>query len=86
MVRMGLVLHPYRDSSAAVAQVAAWTGTRDVQLVADRSDVARLGLAGVTGVPTEELAGTCDGIIARRDRSGGARHSKSSQKTTVRYP
>ena len=61
---MGLVLHPYRDSSAAVAQVAAWTGKRDVQLVADRTDVSRLGLTGVTGVPSEELAGTCDGIIA----------------------
>ena len=61
---MGLVLHPYRDSSAAVAQVAAWTGGRDVQLVADRADVARLGLTGVVAVPAEELAGTCDGIIA----------------------
>lgn len=61
---MGLVLHPYRDSSAAVAQVAAWTGGRAVELVADRADVARLGLTGVVAVPAEELAGTCDGIIA----------------------
>ena len=61
---MGLVLHPYRDSSAAVAQVSAWTSRGDVELVADRADVNRLGLAGVTAVAPEELAGTCDGIIA----------------------
>jgi NAD+ kinase len=61
---MGLVLHPYRDSSAAVAQVSAWSAGRDVELLADRNDVARLGLSGVAGVPTEELAHTCDGIIA----------------------
>jgi NAD+ kinase len=64
VVRMGLVLHPYRDSSAAVAQVVAWSGGRDVQLVADRDAVARLGLAGVDAVPAEELARSCDGIIA----------------------
>jgi NAD+ kinase len=61
---MGLVLHPYRDSSVAVAQVSTWTRNRGVELVADRNDVARLGLTGVTAVPSEELAGTCDGIIA----------------------
>jgi NAD+ kinase len=63
-VRMGLVVHPYRDSSAAVARIAAWTGSRGVDLVAARDDVARLGLTGVTALPAEELAGTCDGIIA----------------------
>jgi NAD+ kinase len=61
---MGLVLHPYRDSTAAVTQIAAWTGGRDVDLVADRRDVDRLALTGVRAVPPEELAGTCDGIIA----------------------
>ena len=64
MARIGLVLHPTRDSSAAVRQVSAWTGGADVELLADRADVARLGLAGVTPVTPEELAGTTDGLIA----------------------
>ncbi len=61
---MGLVVHPYRDSSAAVAQIAEWTSGREVELVAGREDVVRLGLTGVVSVPMEELAGSCDGIIA----------------------
>ena len=62
--RIGLVLHPRRDSSAAVAQVAAWTSTHGVELVAGEADVARLGLGGVTAVPVAELAGGCAGLIA----------------------
>jgi NAD+ kinase len=61
---MGLVVHPYRDSSTAVSQISRWTNGRDVDLVAARDDVARLGLTGVRPVPQEELAGSCDGIIA----------------------
>ncbi|MGY1814770.1 NAD(+)/NADH kinase [Blastococcus sp. SYSU D00820] len=61
---MGLVLHPYRDSSAAVGQVSAWTSASGVELVAGREDVERLGLTGVRAVPPEELAATCDGVIA----------------------
>ncbi|MGY1673665.1 NAD(+)/NADH kinase [Geodermatophilus sp. SYSU D00710] len=64
MTRLGLVLHPTRDSSAAVAQVLAWTGGTDVELVAGRADVDRLGLTGVTPVPVAELAATSDGLIA----------------------
>jgi hypothetical protein len=64
MVRIGLVLHPRRDSSAAVAQVRAWTSTHGVELVAATDDVTRLGVEGVVGVAVEELARTCDGIIA----------------------
>ena len=64
MVRVGLVLHPTRDTAPAVRQVAAWTAGTGVELVAGRDDVARLGLAGVTAVAGEELAGFCDGLIA----------------------
>jgi NAD+ kinase len=63
-VRLGLVLHPTRNCSAAVGQVAAWTSTHSVELVAAEADVARLGLAEVLPVPVPELAGGCDGLIA----------------------
>jgi NAD+ kinase len=64
MPRIGLVLHPGRDCSPAVGQVLAWTAAHGVELVASSDDVARLGVPGLTPVTVEELAGTCDGIIA----------------------
>jgi NAD+ kinase len=64
MTRIGLVLHPGRDCSPAVGQVAAWTSSHGVELVASTDDVTRLGLRGLTPVTVEELAGSCDGIIA----------------------
>jgi len=64
MVRIGLVLHPRRDSSAAVRQVEGWTRTHGVELVAAADDVLRLGVDGVVPVEVEELARTCDGMIA----------------------
>jgi NAD+ kinase len=62
--RIGLVLHPRRDCSGAAAQVAAWTTTHGVDLVAAVADVSRLDLRGVRPVATEELASGCDAIIA----------------------
>ncbi len=64
MTRIGLVLHPGRDCSPAVGQIAAWTSSHAVELIASADDVARLGVAGLTPVTVEELAGTTDGIIA----------------------
>jgi NAD+ kinase len=64
MARIGLVLHPGRDCSPAVGQVLAWTSSHGVELVASTDDVTRLGTAGLVPVPVDELAGTCDGIIA----------------------
>jgi NAD+ kinase len=64
MARIGLVLHPGRDCSPAVGQIAAWTSSHAVDLIASAEDVARLGVAGLTPVTVEELAGTSDGIIA----------------------
>jgi NAD+ kinase len=64
--RIGLVLHPRRDCSGAVGQVAAWTATHGVELVALTDDVARLGLgpAGLTAVSREEFAESVDAVIA----------------------
>jgi NAD+ kinase len=62
--RIGLVVHPHRDCSGAAEQVAAWTTTHDVELVAAAEDVQRLQLAGVTPVDVAQLAGTVDGLIA----------------------
>jgi NAD+ kinase len=62
--RIGLVLHPRRDCGGAATQVAAWTTTHDVELVAGAADVERLNLQGVTPVDVAELAGTVDGLIA----------------------
>ena len=62
--RIGLVMHPVRNCGGAVGQVAAWTTTHDVELVAGAADVERLQLRGVTPVDVDELAGTVDGLIA----------------------
>jgi NAD+ kinase len=62
--RIGLVLHPRRDCAPAIGQVAAWTSTHGVELVAAADDVTRLGVAGVTPVSPEELATTSDALIA----------------------
>jgi NAD+ kinase len=62
--RIGLVLHPRRDCGSAAAQVAAWTSTHGVELVAGVEDVERLDLQDVTPVSVEELATSVDGLIA----------------------
>ena len=64
MTRIGLVLHPRRDCSPAVGQLLAWTSSHGVELVASTEDVARLGAPGLVAVPVEELAGSCDGLVA----------------------
>src|SRR3954451_8014860 len=61
---MGLVLHPRRDCSGAVGQVASWTATHGVTLLARADDVARLGLRGVTSVSRDEPPATADALIA----------------------
>src|SRR3954462_4024444 len=61
---MGLVLHPRRDCSGAVGQVASWMATHGVALLAGEDDVARLGRRGVTSVTRAERAATSDALIA----------------------
>ena len=62
--RIGLVLHPSRDCSPAIGQVAAWKMAHGVELIAAADDVTRLGVDGVVPVTVEELATSSDGIIA----------------------
>ncbi|WP_409329527.1 NAD(+)/NADH kinase [Trujillonella humicola] len=64
MARIGLVLHPTRDCTAAVRQVAEWASGGAAELVAATADARRVAVDGVTPVPEEVLAGSCDGIIA----------------------
>jgi NAD+ kinase len=64
VARIGLVLHPTRDCTAAVSQVADWARDGDAELVAATGDARRVGVDGVVPVPEEVLADTCDGIIA----------------------
>jgi len=61
--RIGLVLHPFRACGGAAAQVATWTTSHGVELVAAAADVERLHLQGVTPVDLTELAAV-DGLIA----------------------
>ena len=62
--RIGLVLHPRRDCSVAAGQVAAWTTSHGVDLVAAAPDVERLAVDGVRPVDVAELAAGCEGLIA----------------------
>src|SRR3954469_9919488 len=57
-------MHPRRNCAAAVGQVAAWTSTHGIELIALADDVARLSLAGVTGVAREEFIASAEAVIA----------------------
>jgi NAD+ kinase len=48
--RIGLVLHPRRTPTSAVAHIATWTATHGLELVATAEDVAR---ADVAALPDE---------------------------------
>jgi NAD+ kinase len=62
--RIGLVTHPRRECSGAVGQVAAWTSSHSIELIALADDVARQGLAGVTPVTREEFVESAEAVIA----------------------
>ena len=64
MVRVGLVLHPRRDCSPAVGQVADPVRRTPSSWRPRPTTWPRLGTGSVTPVSVEELAGSCDGIIA----------------------
>jgi NAD+ kinase len=57
-------MHPRRNCAAAVGQVAAWTSTHGIDLIALAEDVARLGLAGVTAVTPDEFVASAEAVIA----------------------
>jgi NAD+ kinase len=54
--RVGLVLHPRRDSSEAVQAILDWTGRRDATVVGLPGEVDRIG-CDIEEVEPDELAG-----------------------------
>jgi NAD+ kinase len=61
--RIGLVVHPRRDSSAAAALVQDWARRHDADVVG-RLDDAPWTAAGITAVDEAELAATVDAIVS----------------------
>jgi len=49
----GLVLHPRRDSAAAVAAVLDWAATRGIEILGIADEVVRLNCAAVAVTPAE---------------------------------
>ncbi|ABS02726.1 NAD+ kinase [Kineococcus radiotolerans] len=61
--RLGLVVHPVRDTRAEAEIVIAWAGEHGKEVVGLRTDAARLP-AGVRGVGEEEFARTVDAVVS----------------------
>ena len=55
----GLVLHPRRDSAAAVEAVLGWAGKRNIEILGIADEIVRLNCAAV-GVTPEELGRHAD--------------------------
>jgi NAD+ kinase len=49
----GLVLHPQRDSMAAVSAVLGWAAKRDIEILGIAGEVGRLNCAAVSVTPVE---------------------------------
>ena len=59
----GLVLHPRRDSAAAVEAVLGWAGKRNIEILGIADEIVRLNCAAV-GVPPEELGRRADLLVS----------------------
>jgi NAD+ kinase len=59
----GLVLHPRRDSAAAVQAVLGWAGKRGIEILGIVDEIARLDCAAV-GVTPEELGRRSDLVVS----------------------
>src|SRR6059058_1671990 len=59
----GLVLHPRRDSAAAVEAVLGWAGNRNIEVLGIADEIVRLNCAAV-GVTPEELGRRSDLIVS----------------------
>ncbi len=59
----GLVLHPRRDSAAAVAAVLGWAAERGIEILGIAEEIARLDCAAVA-VSAAELAGRADLLVS----------------------
>ncbi|WP_103354218.1 NAD(+)/NADH kinase [Amycolatopsis sp. CA-128772] len=59
----GLVLHPRRDSAAAVEAVLGWAGNRGIEVLGIADEIVRLNCAAV-GVTPEELGRRADLVVS----------------------
>ncbi|WP_326949336.1 MULTISPECIES: NAD(+)/NADH kinase [unclassified Amycolatopsis] len=59
----GLVLHPRRDSAAAVEAVLGWAGNRGIEILGIADEIVRLKCAAV-GVTSEELGRRSDLLVS----------------------
>src|SRR6059058_4141311 len=59
----GLVLHPRRDSAAAVEAVLGWAGNRNIEVLGIADEIVRLNCAAV-GVTPEELGRRSDLVVS----------------------
>jgi NAD+ kinase len=59
----GLVLHPRRDSAAAVEAVLGWAGSRGIEVLGIEDEIVRLNCAAV-GVTPEELGRRSDLVVS----------------------
>jgi NAD+ kinase len=79
--RVGLVLHPRRDSNEAVQTILDWTGRRDATVVGLPGEVDRIG-CGIEEVEPDELAGV-DLLISLGGDGTMLRALRLSQPTGV---
>ncbi|OXM69136.1 NAD(+)/NADH kinase [Amycolatopsis vastitatis] len=59
----GLVLHPRRDSAAAVEAVLGWAGKRNIEILGISDEIVRLNCAAI-GVTPEELGRRSDLVVS----------------------
>ncbi|WP_086843183.1 NAD(+)/NADH kinase [Amycolatopsis kentuckyensis] len=59
----GLVLHPRRDSAAAVEAVLGWAGKRNIEVLGIADEIVRLNCAA-KGVTAEELGRRADLLVS----------------------
>ncbi len=59
----GLVLHPRRDSAAAVEAVLGWAGNRGIEILGIEDEIVRLDCAAI-GVTPEELGRRADLVVS----------------------
>ena len=59
----GLVLHPRRDSAAAVEAVLGWAGKRNIEILGIADEIVRLNCAAI-GVTPEELGRRSDRVVS----------------------
>src|ERR1700754_966368 len=63
MHSVGLVLHPRRDSAAAVEAVLGWAGSRGVQILGIEEELVRLNCAALP-LSEEELGSRADLLVS----------------------